>query len=133
MREVERRAGAYGLQPIRWPEPFGLVMTEAMACGTPVIAFREGSAPELVVDGETGFVVDDEQEMAAAVGRLDEIDPAALTGRFEAMEDEAYGTPDEYVGINGVSWLHRWRKTLGMENRLRLEPDPPRWLIEAAR
>jgi glycosyltransferase involved in cell wall biosynthesis len=63
------------LMPIRWPEPFGLVMTEAMACGTPVIAFPEGSAPELVIDGETGFVVGDEREMAAAVGRLDEIDP----------------------------------------------------------
>lgn len=64
------------LMPIRWPEPFGLVMTEAMACGTPVIAFPEGSAPELVIDGETGFVVRDEHEMAAAVGRLDEIDPS---------------------------------------------------------
>jgi glycosyltransferase involved in cell wall biosynthesis len=64
------------LMPIRWPEPFGLVMTEAMACGTPVVAFPEGSAPELVIDGGTGFVVDDEREMAAAVGRLDEIDPA---------------------------------------------------------
>jgi glycosyltransferase involved in cell wall biosynthesis len=42
------------LMPIRWAEPFGLVMTEAMACGTPVIAFPEGSAPKLVVDGETG-------------------------------------------------------------------------------
>jgi glycosyltransferase involved in cell wall biosynthesis len=63
------------LMPIRWAEPFGLVMTEAMACGTPVIAFPEGSAPELVLEGETGFVVGDEREMAAAVGRLDEIDP----------------------------------------------------------
>jgi glycosyltransferase involved in cell wall biosynthesis len=61
--------------PIRWAEPFGLVMTEAMACGTPVIAFPEGSAPELVIDGETGFVVDDEHEMASAVARLGEIDP----------------------------------------------------------
>ena len=70
-------AGARALlMPIRWPEPFGLVMTEAMACGTPVIAFPEGSAPELVLDGETGFVVDDEHAMAEAVGRLDEIDPA---------------------------------------------------------
>jgi glycosyltransferase involved in cell wall biosynthesis len=70
-------AGARALlMPIRWPEPFGLVMTEAMACGTPVIAFPEGSAPELVIDGETGFVVDDEREMAAGVGRLDQIDPA---------------------------------------------------------
>ena len=61
--------------PIRWPEPFGLVMTEAMACGTPVIAFPDGSASEIVVDGETGFVVDDEHAMAEAIGRLDEIDP----------------------------------------------------------
>jgi glycosyltransferase involved in cell wall biosynthesis len=69
-------AGARALlMPIRWPEPFGLVMTEAMACGTPVIAFPEGSAPEIVLDGETGFVVEDEGEMAAAVGRLGEIDP----------------------------------------------------------
>ncbi len=60
--------------PIRWPEPFGLVMTEAMACGTPVIAFPEGSASEIVLDGETGFVVEDEHAMAEAIGRLGEID-----------------------------------------------------------
>jgi glycosyltransferase involved in cell wall biosynthesis len=64
------------LMPIRWPEPFGLVMTEAMACGTPVIAYPEGAAPEIVTDGETGFLVDDESEMAEAITRLDEIDPA---------------------------------------------------------
>ena len=69
-------AGARALlMPIRWPEPFGLVMTEAMACGTPVIAFADGSAPEIVLDGETGFVVEDEGKMAVAVGRLGEIDP----------------------------------------------------------
>ena len=62
------------LMPIRWAEPFGMVMVEAMACGTPVIAFPEGSAPEVVIDGETGFLVDDEDEMARAVERLDEID-----------------------------------------------------------
>ena len=75
--KLELYAGACALlMPIRWAEPFGLVMTEAMACGTPVIAFPEGSAPELVIEGETGFVVDDEHEMAAAVTRLREIDPA---------------------------------------------------------
>ena len=63
------------LMPIRWPEPFGLVMVEALASGTPVIAFPEGSAPEVVEDGRTGFVVDDEHAMAQAIGRLDEIDP----------------------------------------------------------
>jgi glycosyltransferase involved in cell wall biosynthesis len=72
----ELYAGASALlMPIRWPEPFGLVMTEALACGTPVIAFPEGSAPEIVIDGETGFVVEDESEMAAAVGSLGDIDP----------------------------------------------------------
>ncbi|MEA2333185.1 MAG: hypothetical protein QOH58_3323 [Thermoleophilaceae bacterium] len=83
------------LMPIRWPEPFGLVMTEAMACGTPVIAFPEGSAPELVLDGETGFVVEDEHAMAEAVGRLDEIDPgrcrSSAKERFDAAPvAEAY-------------------------------------------
>jgi glycosyltransferase involved in cell wall biosynthesis len=74
--KLDLYAGARAfLMPIRWPEPFGLVMTEAMACGTPVIAFGEGSAPELVVDGETGFVVGDEGEMAAAAGRLRGLDP----------------------------------------------------------
>ena len=71
----ELYAGASALlMPIRWPEPFGLVMTEAMACGTPVIAFPEGAASEIVLDGETGFVVEDEQAMAEAIGRLGEID-----------------------------------------------------------
>jgi glycosyltransferase involved in cell wall biosynthesis len=63
------------LMPIQWPEPFGLVMAEAMACGTPVIAFPAGSAPEVVVDGETGFLVADETEMAEAVTWLDRIAP----------------------------------------------------------
>jgi glycosyltransferase involved in cell wall biosynthesis len=63
------------LMPIRWPEPFGMVMIEAMVCGTPVVAFPEGSAPEIVVDGENGFLAVDEAAMARAVGRLGEIDP----------------------------------------------------------
>jgi glycosyltransferase involved in cell wall biosynthesis len=63
------------LMPIYWEEPFGLVMAEAMACGTPVIAFNRGAAPELVVDGETGYIVRDVNEMAEAVGRLDHLDP----------------------------------------------------------
>ena len=83
-------AGARALlMPIRWPEPFGLVMTEAMACGTPVIAFPEGSAPELVIDGETGFVVDDEDAMVEAVRRLDQIDPARCRSSAEERFDVA--------------------------------------------
>jgi glycosyltransferase involved in cell wall biosynthesis len=65
------------LMPIRWEEPFGMVMIEALAGGTPVIAFDEGAAPELIVDGETGFIVADEAAMAAAVPRLADISPAA--------------------------------------------------------
>jgi glycosyltransferase involved in cell wall biosynthesis len=61
------------LMPIRWNEPFGMVMVEALACGTPVIAFPEGAARELVVDGETGFLVHDERGMGEAVGRLHQI------------------------------------------------------------
>jgi glycosyltransferase involved in cell wall biosynthesis len=58
-------------------------MTEAMACGTPVIAFRRGSVPEVVADGETGFIVDTVEEMAAAVKRVGEIDRAACRRRVE--------------------------------------------------
>jgi glycosyltransferase involved in cell wall biosynthesis len=65
------------LFPIRWPEPFGLVMAEALACGTPVIAGRFGSVPEIVEDGVTGFICDSVEEMALAVERVGELDRAA--------------------------------------------------------
>ncbi len=69
-------AGARALlMPIRWEEPFGMVMVEALACGTPVIAFAEGAARELVCDGRTGFLVEDELAMGAAVARLPRIAP----------------------------------------------------------
>jgi len=61
------------LFPIRWQEPFGLVMIEAMACGTPVIAFRNGSVPEVVKHGKTGFIVDSEEEMIEAIKNIDKI------------------------------------------------------------
>lgn len=70
-RKLELLAGAAALVfPIRWNEPFGMVMIEAMACGTPVLAFPEGAAPEVVDDGRTGFLCEDEDAMVAAVGRL---------------------------------------------------------------
>ena len=59
----------------QWEEPFGLVMIESMACGTPVIGLRKGAVPEVIVDGETGFVVDTEDEMVQAVKKIDEIKP----------------------------------------------------------
>jgi glycosyltransferase involved in cell wall biosynthesis len=69
-------ADAYAfLMPIRWPEPFGMVMVESLAAGTPVLAFPEGAAPEIVEDGVTGFLVDDEEAMARAVERAGELDP----------------------------------------------------------
>jgi glycosyltransferase involved in cell wall biosynthesis len=85
--DLYARAAAL-LMPIRWAEPFGLVMTEAMACGTPVIAFAEG-APEVVIDGETGFLVNDEREMADAVGRLYEIDAASCRDQTARRFDVA--------------------------------------------
>ena len=66
--------GALGLLlPINWPEPFGLVMIEAMACGTPTIAFRNGSVPEVIDDGVTGFIVKNTEEAAAAVDKLSSV------------------------------------------------------------
>ncbi|GLU32017.1 glycosyltransferase family 4 protein [Trinickia caryophylli] len=71
------------LFPIDWPEPFGLVMIEALACGTPVIAFNRGSVPEIIEHGVTGFVVDDVQGAVDALARLPEIDRAACRAAFE--------------------------------------------------
>src|SRR5712671_2462437 len=71
------------LFPIDWPEPFGLVMIEAMACGTPVIAFKSGSVPEVIDDGITGFVVSGEAEAIEAVRRLGELDRRRVRRHFE--------------------------------------------------
>ena len=72
------------LMPIDWPEPFGLVMIEALACGTPVIARRRGSVPEILKHGRTGFVVETIEEMVAAVRQLDRIDRAECRRDVEA-------------------------------------------------
>jgi glycosyltransferase involved in cell wall biosynthesis len=72
------------LMPIRWAEPFGLVMIEALAAGTPVVAFAEGAAPEIVRHGVTGFLGDDEAELADAIPRLASLDPRAC--RADALE-----------------------------------------------
>ena len=71
------------LFPIDWPEPFGLVMIEAMACGTPVIAFRCGSTPEVVEDGVTGFIVSTEDEAVAAVPAARMLDRRQIRRRFD--------------------------------------------------
>lgn len=92
------RNAAALLFPIRWPEPFGLVMVEALACGTPVLALRNGSVPEVVQDGITGFVADSEDELVEDVQRLWMIDrracrkdverrfsPAAMAAAYERV------------------------------------------------
>jgi len=71
------------LMPIDWPEPFGLVMIEAMACGTPVIAYRHGSVPEIIEDGVTGFIVDSEEEAVAALRRIDTLSRTRIRAEFE--------------------------------------------------
>ena len=71
------------LFPVDWPEPFGLVMIEAMACGTPVLAFRCGSIPEVIDNGVTGKVVDSEEEAIAALPRILSYDRRAVRQRFE--------------------------------------------------
>ena len=77
-------SGALGLLvPIDWPEPFGLVMIEAMACGTPVIAYNRGSVPEIVEENLTGFIVEDEISSAAAVNRLAQLDRGMIRKQFE--------------------------------------------------
>jgi glycosyltransferase involved in cell wall biosynthesis len=71
------------LAPIEWPEPFGLVFIEAMACGTPVITFDRGAASELIENGLTGFIVADETSAVAAVDRLSELPRGRIRRRFE--------------------------------------------------
>lgn len=81
----ELLGGAYAyLFPIDWPEPFGLTMVEAMATGTPVIAYRAGSVPEVVVDGVTGYVCESMHDMVEAVAKVDELDRAACRAHVEA-------------------------------------------------
>lgn len=88
------------LMPVSWCEPFGMVMVEALACGTPVIAFPEGAAAEIVIDGENGMLVADEAEMAHAVQRLQWIDPE----RCRASVEERY---DVSVTVAGYERVYR--------------------------
>jgi len=86
------------LFPISWPEPFGLVMIESMACGTPVIAFNSGSVPEIMDDGLTGFVVENVEQAVAAVDALDELFRPSIRSRFEERFS-ASAMAREYLGI----------------------------------
>lgn len=119
------------LFPIRWPEPFGLVMVEALACGTPVLACERGSVPEIISDGDTGFVCTDEDGLVDAVGRLGEIDrrlcrigvevrfsPARMAEDYEriyaALGDAARPATAETTvpaGAEGERTILRWPRS----------------------
>jgi glycosyltransferase involved in cell wall biosynthesis len=71
------------LFPIDWPEPFGLVLIEAFACGTPVIAYRHGSVPEIMEEGVTGFMVSNQEEALQAAKRIEDIDRVLCRRVFE--------------------------------------------------
>jgi glycosyltransferase involved in cell wall biosynthesis len=93
------------LFPIDWPEPFGLVMIEAMACGTPVVAFRAGSVPEVVDDGLSGYVVKNVGEAVAAVARLEALDRRKVRALFDnrfTIERVARDYLAIYRGLLGV-------------------------------
>jgi glycosyltransferase involved in cell wall biosynthesis len=106
-RELYAKAACL-LFPVQWEEPFGLVMVEAMACGTPVVALAEGSVPEVVVDGRTGFVRDSPDELSAAVARISEI--RAADCRAHVAEHF-----DVDVMVTGYERVYR---------QLTTEPDP---------
>lgn len=83
-RKLELLAGAAALLfPIRWNEPFGMVMIEALACGTPVLAFPEGAVPEVIEDGRTGFLCREVADLSEAIGRIGELDRATCRGAVE--------------------------------------------------
>jgi glycosyltransferase involved in cell wall biosynthesis len=86
------------LMPVLWEEPFGIVTVEAMACGTPVIGFRRGAVPEVVADGETGFVVDALEEMAGSVERLPALSRADCRARVERLYSDVAIT-EGYLNI----------------------------------
>lgn len=104
--ELLQRARAT-LFPIEWDEPFGLVMIESMACGTPVIATRYGAVPEVIDDGVSGIVVDGWQEMPAALARADALDPHVQRRVVEERFSPARMVAD-YVTAYEVA-IERWR------------------------
>lgn len=97
------------LFPVDWPEPFGLVMVEAMACGTPIVAYRCGSVPEIMIDGVTGYIVNDLDDAVTAVGRLDRIARADCRRVF----DQRY-TVDRMA----LSYLEVYQRVAHAERRL---------------
>jgi len=102
------------LFPIDWPEPFGMVMIEAMACGTPVLATARGSVPEVVADGVTGFVRPTPGELVECVARLPEIDPSTcrrwVADRFSADVMTARYEQLAHAELRGIRYANRARR-----------------------
>jgi len=96
------------LFPIDWPEPFGIVMIEALACGTPVISYRSGSVPEVLEHGVTGYVVDDQQEAIAAAREIDRIERRRCRETFE-RRFTARTMAERYLAVyRGLGAERRW-------------------------
>ena len=92
------------LFPIDWPEPFGLVMIEAMACGTPVVAYACGSVPEVIEDGVTGFIVRTDEEAVEAARRATSLDRSKVRRQFE-LKYSATAMARRYLSLYGRSGL----------------------------
>ncbi len=104
------------LFPIDWPEPFGLVMIEAMACGTPVVAWRRGSVPEIIEHGVSGFIVENEAEAIHAIERIPTLDRRQVRAAFE-RRFTARRMAESYRRC-----FARWRGGRGHRSRLTAEP-----------
>ncbi len=112
------------LMPIRWPEPFGMVMVEALTCGTPVLAFPEGAAREIVIHGDNGFHVTDELEMAGAVAELHKLDPKRCRESV-AERYEATVVADRYVAVYERAVLTAVKRTERLIRQPMLRPARP--------
>jgi len=122
------------LNPIDWPEPFGLVMAEALACGTPVVARRRGSVPEVVDEGRTGLIGETDAELAALCHRVHELDReicrAEATRRFSprAMAD---GYEDVYRSLQPVDRQSSWSETGRLPDRISASHDRENGIIHS--
>ncbi|GAS97105.1 glycoside hydrolase family protein [Mycolicibacterium canariasense] len=121
------------LFPVQWEEPFGMVMIEAMACGTPVVALRGGAVPEVIDDGVTGIICDHPGELAPAIDAAQALDPAAcrrhVASHFTVSQFGA-GYEDIYYQVSG---RRRTRRSVPRWRRRRLVPESPRRLDAVVR
>ncbi|WP_323764762.1 glycosyltransferase family 4 protein [Marinovum sp.] len=109
--------------PIQWPEPFGLVMIEAMACGTPVIGYDCGSVPEVIEEGRSGFVVNDVDSAAAAVARLGTLDRTEVRASFEERFSSRV-MAERHLRLYSEIIHGRLNRKLGTMMRPRSQPRP---------